>query len=201
MAKGRGRRGLWVSLGVGALGGALLAAGAAAPIGAALLPTPPVTTSPVTVPVTTPPVTTPPVTVPVTTPPVTLPAVPVTVPATTPPVTLPTLPSVVPVVVGPTLPGGRQFVAVPSSGKPGTKVDLVGLGFPLGRRVKVTYMITARYKLKLCKVKVGTNGEFHCPVTIPVPPRSGAPGAHTIVARVLPVDGTADSTTTFTVQQ
>jgi hypothetical protein len=195
MAKGRGRRGLWVSLGVGALGGALLVAGAAAPIGAGLLPTPPVTTPPVTVPVTTPSVTVP------TLPPVTLPDVPVTVPATTPPVTLPTLPSVIPVVVGPKLPGGRQFVAVPSSGKPGTKVDLVGLGFPLGRRVKVTYMITARYKLKLCKVKVGTNGEFHCPVTIPVPPRSGAPGAHTIVARVLPVDGTADSTTTFTVQQ
>jgi hypothetical protein len=133
--------------------------------------------------------------VPVTTPPVTVP--PVATPAL--PVPLPEVPSVIPSQVGSVL--GRQLTVFPSHGKPGTVVDLVGVGFDTGRRIKVMYMVNARYKRKLCVVKVRSDGQLRCRVSIPMPPGSGAPGAHTILAKVLPNDGTKIATTTFTVEQ
>ncbi len=94
---------------------------------------------------------------------------------------------------------GIKLVISPSTGPPRTKVTVLGEGFTPGTSVKIIYKtgVPTKPRFKICTATVGSDGTFSCIGHIRGLRVAGAPGAHTVVAKV-PHSHTVAASTTYT---
>jgi hypothetical protein len=85
----------------------------------------------------------------------------------------------------------------PSSGSPGTPVDLSGGGYTPGEQVNVTYKtgLSSPSSVSLCMAAAESDGTFSCVGDIPSGVNAGAEGSHKIKAKG--TSSHAVGTTTF----